>query len=163
MGRTDWKEYKNALKGHTEIVHTLAYSPDGNILASGDIENTIRLWNPHTGKNIKTFKEDTMSFYTIGFSSDGNTIVSAGTDGPVQFWDVKENKLIRTLKQYATPIAFSPKGDTVVVTANISENMENNHGARHIVGIVDDSLDTVYILNVATGQPIKTFNTQYRL
>lgn len=153
----------NILKGHTDTVHTLTYSPDGNILATGDFEDTIRLWNPHTGKNIKTFKEDTMGFHTIGFSSDGNTIVSAGTDGPVQFWDVNESKLIRTLIQYGTPIAFSPKGDTVVVTANDKERMENNDGSRHIVDVIDDSLDTVYILNVATGQPIKTFYTQYHV
>lgn len=153
----------NILKGHTDIVITLTYSPDGNILATGDIENTLRLWNPHTGKNIKTFKKDTMDFYTIGFSSDGNTIVSAGTDGPVQFWDVNESKLIRTLKQYGTPIAFSPKDDTVVVTANNKERMENNDGSIHIVDVVDDNLDIVYILDIATGQPIKTLYTQYHV
>ncbi len=152
------------LKGHAYIVHTVTYSPDGNILATGDIDKKIRLWNPHTGKNLKTFKKNVESFNSIGFTSNGNTIVSAETDGPVQFWDVNNGRLLRTLNQYGTPIAFSPKGDTVILTVKKMENSEDSKDSSNaIIGTEDDSKDTVCMINVATGQPIQTFSTHYRV
>ena len=44
------QEPKFTLKGHTKAVYTVAYSPDGKLLASGNEDNTIKLWDVATGK-----------------------------------------------------------------------------------------------------------------
>jgi WD40 repeat protein len=46
----------NTLQGHTQIVTSVAFSPDGHTLASGSEDGTIKLWNPHTGECIRTLR-----------------------------------------------------------------------------------------------------------
>ena len=104
-----------------------AFSPNGNILASGDKTGRLRLWEvPHRPKSaIKRFFPDTAAkiephitlkahagrVITLAFSPDGKTVASSGGDSKVCLWNVDTGNAIRTLTQHQHPVlslAFSP-------------------------------------------------------
>jgi len=67
----------------------LEFSPDGNILAIGNKNSSIQLWNFTTGELISTFTGHTSSISSLAFSPDGNTLASGSSDGTIRFWNVK--------------------------------------------------------------------------
>ncbi|MYA70851.1 hypothetical protein F4Y19_12330, partial [Candidatus Poribacteria bacterium] len=62
------------LTGHTWGMHSMALSPDGDILASGSEDTTIRLWDMQTGAHKKTLNGHTHRVYSVAFSPDGKTL-----------------------------------------------------------------------------------------
>ena len=70
--------YKPPSRGHTQSVRSVAFSPDGNTLATGSWDDTGQLWDIQTKQSIVTLEGHTDSIYSIAFSPDGNTIASGG-------------------------------------------------------------------------------------
>src|SRR5262249_45653184 len=66
--------------GHTQAVFAVAYSPDGNTLASGSADGTVRLWNPNTGLIIATLEGHTGSVLSVAYSPNGKVLASASGD-----------------------------------------------------------------------------------
>src|SRR5437764_450547 len=93
-------KYLRECKGHTEIVDTLAFSPDGKTLASGSADKSVKLWNPQEGKEIKTLTGHKESVYTVAFSPNGELLASGSNDTTIKLWDVKGQK---ELKMFGTP------------------------------------------------------------
>src|SRR5205823_14007432 len=78
-------------KGHTELVYAVAFSPDGKYLATGSFDNTIKLWEAATGKELKTFggpQGHQKMVLSVAFSNDGTMIASGGADNALKVWDV---------------------------------------------------------------------------
>ena len=75
--------------GHTDTVYSVAFSPDGKLLASvGDNDSTIKLWDVATGKERATLKGHKHDVMSVAYSPDGKTLASGSADKTIKLWDV---------------------------------------------------------------------------
>jgi len=69
-------------------VEDVAFSPDGRTLASASDDNTLRLWDVHTDKQLgQPLRGHTDAVESVAFSPDGRTLASAGADRTVRLWE----------------------------------------------------------------------------
>ena len=76
------------LRGHKGAVWSVSFSPDGNFLASGSDDETIRLWEVGTGQHSGTLTGHTDWVRSVAFSPDGTTLASGSDDGTIRLWDI---------------------------------------------------------------------------
>ena len=89
----------------------MAFSPDGTILVSGSWDNTIKLWDVATRREITTLKGHTNGVHSVAFSPDGTMIASGSQDNTIKLWDVATRREITTLEghmDWIDSVAFSP-------------------------------------------------------
>ncbi len=108
--------YIATLEGHTNRVHSVSFSPDGTMLASGAEDHTIKLWTVEEKTNIATLEGHTDRVHSVAFSPDGTILVSGSHDKTVRLWDVSTGDYIATLEGHTDrvhSVAFSPNGTTL--------------------------------------------------
>ena len=124
------------LTGHTEWVNSVSFSPDGNILASGSVDNTIRLWNSNTGRHIRTLTGHTSSVNSVSFSPNGQMLASGSGDNTIRLWNPNTGRHIRTLKGHTddvNSVSFSPDGHTLASGSHDRTiRLWNPNTGRHI-------------------------------
>lgn len=76
------------LAGHSKVISCLAFSPDGEILASGDWEGQIYLWHAQTGQRIKNLIGHTAQIHSLAFTPDGQYLISGAgyPDNSIRIW-----------------------------------------------------------------------------
>src|SRR5206468_2020998 len=84
---------ERVLAGHQDVIHDLAFSPDGKLLATCGYDKLIKLWDAASGKEVRTLKEHSDSVYAVAFRPDGQLLASAAADRAVKLWDVATGKL----------------------------------------------------------------------
>jgi WD domain, G-beta repeat/Caspase domain len=117
------------LTGHTTFVTSVAFSPNGHVLASGSADHTVRLWNvaaPATSRLLSPLPDHAGQVTSVGFSPDGHVLASGSADQTVRLWNVADpthpTSLGQPLIGHTNPVeavAFSPDGHTL---ASASDN-----------------------------------------
>ncbi|MFM6679559.1 MAG: protein kinase domain-containing protein [Dolichospermum sp.] len=104
------------LTGHSNRIRSVAYSPDGQTLASGSVDDTIKLWDVKTGNLLQTLSDHSSSVCSVAYSPDGQTLASGSDDKTIKLWDVKTGNLLQTLSghsHWVRSVAYSPDGQTL--------------------------------------------------
>jgi hypothetical protein len=112
--------WRFALRGRDEDVHSAAFNPDGtrNVTASHD--NTARIWDTATAKPIAVLRGHVGWVWSAAFSPDGSRIVTASWDKTARIWDVataKEIVVLRCHDDHVFCAAFSPDGSRIVTAS----------------------------------------------
>jgi WD40 repeat protein len=126
------------LRGHSDMVRSVAFDSAGRLIASAGDDKKIKLWDTATGAIVRTWSGHTDFVWNIAFSPDGASLASAGEVQTIKLWDVATGRELRTLLGHAAEINFvsySPGGQTLASAG-------------------DDG--TVKLWDVATGKEIRT-------
>lgn len=116
LWRTFFGHHKATLKGHTYHVLSVAFSPDGQTIASGSSDQTVRLWDLHGRKLKATLTEHEIDVGSVAFSPDGRLLASGDRNGSIYLWDPITTDRITALvvnpRAHAAinSLVFSPDG-----------------------------------------------------
>jgi WD40 repeat protein len=103
----------NRLWGHRGIVVSVAFSPNGQWIATSGTDRTIKIWQPN-GTLLRTLPQST-TIHSVRFSPNSLSLAAAGLDGNVYLWTV-DGKLLRTIKRHTAAVwrvVFSPDGQMI--------------------------------------------------
>ncbi|MBD2088358.1 WD40 repeat domain-containing protein [Microcoleus sp. FACHB-1515] len=98
----------------------VAFSPNGELLATSDTSGEVQIWHLGSGKQQIAFKADTVWTWAIAFSPDGTRLATGGDDRQVKLWDVATGECIQILSGHThtiNAIAFSPNGQLLASCA----------------------------------------------
>jgi WD40 repeat protein len=131
-----------ALTGHSNFVNSIAFSPDGSILASAG-GNIVKLWELSKGQEIRTFSGHAELIHSVAFSPDGQRLVSGSNDKTIKLWNAQTGEETLTLPgtNLIEAVCFSPDGYCV-----ISGDWDNN----------------IKVWNSNTGEEIRTLSGHSR-
>jgi eukaryotic-like serine/threonine-protein kinase len=101
------------LVGHAGLVWGVAFSPDGQRLASASRDQTVKIWDTATGKELLALKGHAGQVYGLAFSPDGQRLASGSWDQTVKIWESATGRELLALKGHTgwvNGVAFSPDG-----------------------------------------------------
>jgi WD40 repeat protein/serine/threonine protein kinase len=129
LGGWEWRYLKKQcqtslfiLRGNGTEVQSVAYGPDGKLLASGAGNwysgrgGELVVWDARTGRRLRTLGTASGTVYAVAFHPDGRRLASAGLGGTVRIWDAHTGALLRDLKGHPSTsdcVAFSPDGKLI--------------------------------------------------
>lgn len=94
------------LRGHTDKVRAVAFSPDGTLLATGSFDRTARLWNFADGTEVRTFGTFSAPVMSVAFSRDGKKVAAGVCDGTARVWDVSTGRQEAVLYQQGREVPW---------------------------------------------------------
>jgi WD40 repeat protein len=103
----------SVFRGHQGVISSVAFSPNGGRVASGSLDKTVRVWNPHNGEELTILCGHEKGVTGLAFSPDGQRIASCSRDKTVKVWDANSGLEIATLHGHSDSVngvTFSPDG-----------------------------------------------------
>jgi WD40 repeat protein len=142
---------------HSNGVRAIAVSPDGRFLVSSSLDNSVRLWDISSGKDV--YKLPGHGLYggrrTVGFTPDGRRFLSYGDDLYLRIWDVRTGKALT--ENAVRPPGVGGPGDVDPAGRERSIMMQGpaafTPDGRHLVATLGGSF---HIIETATGRVVKS-------
>ncbi|KAF7587085.1 hypothetical protein BBP40_007724 [Aspergillus hancockii] len=113
---SSWRAEIQTLDGHSGWVLSVVFSPDGQMVASGSQDRTIKLWDTRTGEEVRTLKGHSNTVWSVAFSPNGQIVASGSHDRTIKLWDARTGEEVCTLEGHSNTVwsvAFSPDGQMV--------------------------------------------------
>jgi small GTP-binding protein len=104
------------LEGHQGEVNSVVFDPQGEMLASGSDDNTVKLWEARSGNLLRTLQGHQGWVRSVVFDPQGEMLASGSHDGTVKLWEARSGNLLRTLQRnqdIVFSVAFDPQGGTL--------------------------------------------------
>jgi WD40 repeat protein len=101
------------LKGHSDQVKNVAFSPNSLLLATASFDGTAKLWSTANGQLLHTFSGHTAPLQDVAFSPNGKYLATASSDNTARLWETETGRFVRTLaghKFWVMGVAFSADG-----------------------------------------------------
>ena len=154
------------LKGHTSLVRSVAFSPDGMKVVTASNDGTVRIWDAQLGKELKQVS----GVFCAAFSSDGKKIATAGHNLDAHIWDVESGKNLQTLEgERKTPtssVAFSLDG-TKVAMADLEDEgavqIWDTESGKKLPGLEGNTGRAMSVAFSPDGQKIATGGARPRI
>jgi WD40 repeat protein len=109
-----WNATLQTLEGHAYPVRSIAFSPDGKLVASGSNDGTIKLWDTTSGTLQGTLGNSYEPVISVSFSADGKLIASCRRGCTIELWETASGALQGILEgDGARVVAFSPDGKLI--------------------------------------------------
>ena len=105
------------LTGHTDFVHSVAFSSDGRRLASCGSDRRVRVWDVGAARCVAVLNGHTDEVFSAVFHPDGRRLASGGRDRAVWLWDLATGEEVARLEghtNYIYSLSFSPDGSSLV-------------------------------------------------
>ncbi|NJN58753.1 MAG: protein kinase [Leptolyngbyaceae cyanobacterium SL_5_9] len=105
------------LTGHSSWVMSVALGPMAQTVASSSLDDTVKVWNLHTGEVLFTLTGHTKDVNAIAISPHGKTLVSGSDDYSIKMWNLQTGALMRTLTGHSrdvNAVAVTPDGQLLV-------------------------------------------------
>jgi len=139
-----------SLKAHSGWVTGLAFSADGQRLASGSSDQTVKFWDVSTGQEATTVASEIKDVQALAFSRDGLWLAGENSSNAVTVWSAATGQEVRTLA------STKPSGGSSSWIYSIAFSPDS----RSLASGVDDK--TIRLWDVATGQPIRDLTAGHR-
>jgi WD40 repeat protein len=103
-------------------VYGVAFSPDGRLLATTSADHTVRLWDPHTSRQVRTpLTGHTSAVFGVAFSSDSQLLATTSDDGTARLWDPRTGRQVGASltghTDTVSAVAFSPDGQLLATAS----------------------------------------------
>ena len=162
----------HTLAGHSDEVRSVAFSPDGQFLASGASDHTIRGWNVQTGEPVGALPGHMGGISSITFSSDGKLLASGGFDKTIRVWKLPNGEPFHMLNHldWVFSVVFSPDGKNLISggadkeikvwNLEIGELLRTLAGHSHWVLSLAISSDGRFLVSSGADKMVKVWNLE---
>jgi WD40 repeat protein len=109
--------FLHTLTGHSDWIHALAITPDGQTLVSASFDKTIKVWHLPTGELLHTLAKHAKGVLCLAISPDGKILASGSFDEKIHLWRLDTGELIGTLKGHTSSVrslAISENGKMLI-------------------------------------------------